>query len=209
MGVRVCGGSRGCGPSHSGGVRVGGGGSRGCGPSHRWWGFSWLVGACRSSWDGASLWWAWGCRSRPSALWAGVRGVVEKAMVDVAHPSGCATSAAWWWASLSSLVVPGVLGIRCRESRYRGGTPEWACHLSRLVVGVVVGVCICWLHCSCRCRGRGTHLVSCIVVVAVAEAWDSGGWRRAVGGAGWWWLRARDVWHGLCQRFPIWQVPKW
>ena len=36
--------------------------------------------------DGASLWWAggrcaWGCRRRPSALWAGVRGV-EKAIVD-------------------------------------------------------------------------------------------------------------------------------
>ena len=62
-----------------------------------------------------------------------------------------------------------------------------------------------WLHCPCRCHGCGTHLVSCIVVVAVAEAWDSGGWQRAVGGAGWWWLRGRDVWHGLCL---IWQVPK-
>ena len=39
---------------------------------------------------------AWGCQCHPSALWAGVCGVVEKAIVDVAHPDGCATSAAWW-----------------------------------------------------------------------------------------------------------------
>ena len=95
---------------------------------------------------GASLWWAggrcaWGCRRRPSALWAGVRGV-EKAIVEVAHLDGCATSAAWWWASLSSLIVPGLLGIRCGECRCRRGTPGWACHVSRLVVGVMVGVCI-------------------------------------------------------------------
>ena len=44
--------------------------------------------------------------------------------------------------SLSSLVVPRVLGIRRRESRCRRGTPQWACHVSRLVVGVMVGVCI-------------------------------------------------------------------
>ena len=66
--------------------------------------------------DGASLWrtggrCAWGCQCRPSALWAGVCGVVEKAIIDVAHLDGCATSAAWWWASLLSLVVPRLLGI--------------------------------------------------------------------------------------------------
>ena len=77
--------------------------------------------------DGASLWWAggrcaWGCWHRPSALWAGVRGV-EKAI-----------SATWWWASLLSLVVPRLLGIRCGECRCRCGTPRWACHVSRLVV---------------------------------------------------------------------------
>ena len=71
--------------------------------------------------DGASLWWAgrccaWGCRRRPSALWAGIRGV-EKAIVDVAHLYGCATSAAWWWASLSSLIVPRLLGIHRGECR--------------------------------------------------------------------------------------------
>ena len=67
--------------------------------------------------EGASLWWvggccAWGCQRRPSALWAGVCGVVEKAIVDVAHPDGCGMSAAWWWALLSSLIVPRLLGIR-------------------------------------------------------------------------------------------------
>ena len=71
----------------------------------------------------------WGCRRRPSALWDGVRGVVEKSstwhthpgvlgggcccrpssflgswafVVDVAHPDGCATSAVWWWVSWSA-----------------------------------------------------------------------------------------------------------
>ena len=88
---------------------------------------------------GASLWWAggrcaWGCQHRPSALWAGVRGV-EKAIVDVAHPDRCATSATWWWASLSSLIIPRLLGIHRGECRCGRGTPRWACHVSRLVVG--------------------------------------------------------------------------
>ena len=34
------------------------------------------------------------------------------------------------------------MGICRRESRCRRGTPRWACHVSRLVVGVVAGVCI-------------------------------------------------------------------
>ena len=155
--------------------------------------------------EGASLWWAggrcaWGCRRRPSALWAGVRGV-EKAIVDVAHPDGCATSAAWWWASLSFLVIPGLLGIRRGECRCRCGTPRWVCHISRLVVGVVVGVCI----------------VDDVDDVGVGLTWRCGGHD---GGVGWWRLTTsggrrgmvvverRNVWHGLCQRFPIWQVPK-
>ena len=124
--------------------------------------------------DGASLWWAggccaWGCRRHPSALWAGVRGV-EKAIVDVAHPDGCAMSAAWWWASLSSLVVPGLLGIRRGECRCRRGTPGWACHVSRLVVGVVVGVCI-------------VDVVDDVDDVGVGLTWRCGGHD---GGVGWW-----------------------
>ena len=77
------------------------------------WGFAWVVGVHvgvgihigvvgghllfaggRSSLsvDGASLWWAgghcaWHCQHHPSALWAGVRGVVEKAIVGVPHQS--------------------------------------------------------------------------------------------------------------------------
>ena len=34
------------------------------------------------------------------------------------------------------------MGICRRESRCQCGTPGWACHVSRLVVGVVAGVCI-------------------------------------------------------------------
>ena len=113
--------------------------------------------------DGASLWWAggrcaWGCRHRPSASWAGVRGV-EKA-----------TSAAWWWVSLSSLVVPGLLGIRRGECRCRRGTPRWACHVSCLVVGVVVGVCI-------------VDVVDDVDDVGMGLTWRCGGHD---GGVGWW-----------------------
>ena len=25
---------------------------------------------------------------------------------------------------------------------------------------------------------------------------------------GWWWLRGRDPWHGLCQHFLVWQIQK-
>ena len=124
--------------------------------------------------DRALLWWAggrcaWGCRRRPSALRAGVCGV-EKAIVDVAHLDGCATSAAWWWASLSSLVVPGLLGIRHGECRCRRGTPRWACHISRLVVGGVVGVCI-------------IDFVDDVDDVGVGLTWRRGGHD---GGVGWW-----------------------
>ena len=99
-----------CGLSIMVNIHMGGG----CGVGVRMvWGFTWVVGfrmgvgvhigvvGGRSllSVDGALLWWvggrcAWGCQRRPSALWAGVCGVVEKAIVNVAHPDGCAMSAA-------------------------------------------------------------------------------------------------------------------
>ena len=163
--------------------------------------------------DGALLWWArgrcvWGCRCCPFALWAGVHGVVEKAIVDVAHPIRV--------CHVSCLVV-GVVVVPCRSrglghSSSRESLLTWHTQMGmpRQPFG---GGCRgqrlhCWLHCSCRCHGHGTHLVSCIMVVAVAEVWDSGGWQQAVGGAGWWWWRGKEVWHGLCQCFLIWQVPK-
>ena len=121
----------------------------------------------------------------------GVHGV-EKAIVDVAHPDGCAMSAAWWWASLSSLIIPRLVGIHCGECHCRRGTPKWACHVSHLVVGVMVGVCI-------------IDFVDDVNDMGVGLTWCCGGHD---GGVGWWWLRGRDVWHGLCQCFLIWQVPK-
>ena len=132
--------------------------------------------------DGALLWWAggrcvWGCRCRSFALWVGVRGVVEKAIVNVAHPiQVCHVS----HLMVGFVVVPRrSWGLGHSSSREllsmwhtRMGVPHQpfggGCGGRRLHR---------WLHCSCRCRGRGTHLVSCIVVVAVAEVWDSGGWR--------------------------------
>ena len=42
-------------------------------------------------------------------------------------------------------------------------------------------------------------------MVVMMEAWDGGGWQQAVGSGGWWWLRGRDMWHGFCQHFLIWQ----
>ena len=141
--------------------------------------------------DGASLWWAgghcaWGCQCHPSALWVGVCGV-EKAIVDMAHPSGCAMSATWWWVSLSSLVVPRLLGIHCGECHCRHGTPGWVCHVSCLVVGVVVGVCI-------------VDFIDDVDDMGMGLTWHCGGHD---GGVGWWWLRGRDMWPGLCQHFPI------
>ena len=49
----------------------------------------------------------------------------------------------------------------------------------------------------------------CTVVVAVAEAAVVVVMaRQMVGGVRWWWWEGRDVWHDLCQHFPIWQGPK-
>ena len=141
------------------------GGLGGCGPSHRWWAFKWLVGACHSLVEGRC--WMGHCCGGQGVVVHGFVGVVpllcgqgfmvwlRKPSSTWHTPSGCATSAAWWWALLLSLVIPGVLGFHHQECCYRRSTPRWACHISCLVVGVMVGVCI--------------------VVVAMAEAWDSGG----------------------------------
>ena len=132
--------------------------------------------------DGASLWWAggrcaWGCQRRPSALWVGVHGV-EKAIIDVAHLDGCAMSATWWWASLSFLVVPRLLGVRHGECCCRRGPPIWVCHVSCLVVGVMVGVCI----------------VDDVDDVGMGLTWRRGGHDR---GVGWWWLTMSGGRHGM------------